>query len=356
MATRRRITITQVAHAAGVSTQTVSRVINDRPDVAPDTRLRVQRVISQLGYRPSAIARTLIHQRSHTLGVVATGLDYYGPSHTLVGIEKQTRALGYSLLLDLLHDPETEDVERIINRLLSLHVDGIIWAVPEIGNNRAWLQGKNLHLLVPIIFLSMEPRPGLVVVSIDNRRGGRLATEHLIAHGYRHIGIITGPLDWWESRQRRLGWREALEAAGLLAAENQVVEGNWSAASGEQGIRRLLAQFPQMDAIFASNDQMALGVLQTIHNIRSRFPEDLGVVGFDNIPESAYFWPALTTVEQPLIKLGCIAVEKLSQMIDADFQLGAEIHHDSVYLQPELVVRDSSLFHWSKASPISMKT
>src|SRR3989304_4575954 len=218
MATRRRITITQGAHAAGVSTQTVSRVINDRPDVAPDTRLRVQRVIAQLGYRPSAIARTLIHQRSHTLGVVATGLEFYGPSRTLVGIEKQTRALGYSLLLDLLHHPETKDVERIINRLLSLHVDGIIWEVPETGKTRACPQGKTLPLLVPIVFLSMEPRPGLVVVSIDNRRGGRLATEHLIAHGYRHIGIITGPLDWWESRQRQLGWREGLEAAGVPAA------------------------------------------------------------------------------------------------------------------------------------------
>src|SRR3990172_280797 len=145
MATRKRVTIRQVAREAGVSTQTISRVINNRPDVAPQTRLRVERVIARLGYRPSAIARSLIHQRSHTLGVVATGLDYYGPSRTLVGIEKQVRAQEYSLLLDLLHHPETEDVERILNRLLSLQVDGILWAVPEIGNNRAWLLDTNHH-------------------------------------------------------------------------------------------------------------------------------------------------------------------------------------------------------------------
>lgn len=343
MATRKRVTIRHVAQEAAVSTQTVSRVINDRPDVAPETRIRVQQVISHLGYQPSALALSLIHQRSHTLGVVATGLEYYGPSHTLIGVEKQIRSLEYSLLLDLLHHPETEDVERIINRMLSRQVDGILWAVPEIGNNRTWLKNKKLHSSAPMIFLSMEPLPDLFTVAIDNRLGGRLAVEHLISQGYRQIGIITGPLDWWEARQRLLGWRQALQAARLPTEDRQIAEGNWSAASGEQAIRKLLAQFPEIEAVFAGNDQMALGVLQAMYKSGRRLPEDLAVVGFDNIPESAYFWPALTTVDQPLIELGCLAVEKLSQIIDADYQLEGKIESESIYLQPELVVRDSTL-------------
>jgi LacI family transcriptional regulator len=318
-------------------------VINNRPDVAPETRVRVERVIARLGYRPSAIARSLIHQRSHTLGVVATGLDYYGPSRTLVGIEKQVRVQGYSLLLDLLNHPETEDVERILNRLLSRQVDGILWTVPEIGNNRAWLRTSNLHLQVPVVFLSMDSRPDLAQATIDNRLGGRLATEHLVGQGCQNIGIITGPLDWWEARQRQLGWQDALQAAGLPAGDRQVVEGNWSAASGERGIRDLLEQYPEMQAVFACNDQMALGVLQAAHALGRRVPRDLAVVGFDNIPESAYFWPALTTVEQPLIDLGCKAVEMLADLIDSEGQNISPSSDQAITLRPELVVRDSSV-------------
>ena len=300
-------------------------------------------MIERLGYRPSAIARSLIHQRSHTLGVVATGLYYYGPSQTLVGIEKQVRALGYSLLLDLLHHPETEDVERILNRLLSREVDGILWAVPEIGNNRAWLRTTNLHLQVPVVFLSMDPQQDLAQATIDNRLGGRLATEHLIGQGCRRIGIITGPLNWWEARQRQAGWQHALLAAGLPAADRQVVEGNWFADSGKQAIRLLLEQYPEMEAVFVSNDQMALGVLQAAHEIGRRIPEDLAVVGFDNIPESAFFWPALTTVEQPLVDLGCMAIEKLSNLIESEGQNNDPSIDQAVILSPKLVVRDSSV-------------
>jgi LacI family transcriptional regulator len=305
--------------------------------------MRVEHVIERLGYRPSAIARSLIHQRSHTLGVVATGLDYYGPSRTLVGIEKQVRAQGYSLLLDLLHHPETEDVERILNRLLSRQVDGILWAVPEIGNNRAWLRTSNLLLQVPFVFLNMDPLLELPLATIDNRQGGRLAAEHLISQGYRNIGMITGPLEWWEARQRQLGWQDALLSAGLPAGDRQVLEGNWSAASGEETIRLLLLQFPEMQAVFASNDQMALGVLRAAHTIGRQVPRDLAVVGFDNIPESAYFWPPLTTVEQPLVDLGCKAVEKLTELIDAEGQNSTPPSQLSVSLAPELIVRDSSV-------------
>lgn len=342
MLNRKQITITQVAREAGVSTQTVSRVVNERPEVAPETRLKVQQVISRLGYRPNAIAQSLISQRSHTLGVVATGLDYFGPSRTLVGIEKQARSLGYSVLLDLLHHPETEDVERLLNRLLSWQVEGIIWAVPEIGRNRNWLRKKTPHLPVPIIYLSMETHSDLPIVAIDNALGGRLAGEHLVTQGYRAIGLITGPLDWWEARQRVQGFQEVMHAASLSVDEKQIANGDWTATSGERCLQKLLHQFPEMEAVFACNDQMALGALQTAHRLGRRVPEDLAVVGFDDIPEASYFWPSLSTVRQPLVELGCRAVLELSNMIESAKTI-ADNHHMTILLQPELVVRESSL-------------
>jgi LacI family transcriptional regulator len=343
MSARKQVTIRQVAAAAGVSTQTVSRVVNDHPDVADETRMRVQQVIAKLGYRPNAIARSLIHRRSHTLGVVATGLDYFGPSRALVGIEKQTRALGYSLLLDLLHHPEVEDVDQLLNRLLSHQVDGIIWAVPEIGNNRVWLQKLRPHLAAPMIFLTTQSRLEWATASIDNRRGGYLATQHLLDQGYRDIGIVLGPWTWWEVRQRQLGWREALQEAGMSIEDRQIEEGDWSAASGEMAMESLLEKFTQMDAVFVCNDQMALGVLKAARRSGRRVPEDLGVVGFDNIPEADFFGPALTTVDQPLIELGCVAVEELSRMIEAAHDKLPAIQPQSILLQTRLVIRESSL-------------
>ena len=343
MGRRNQVTIHQIASVAGVSAQTVSRVINDHPDVAPETRARVQMLIERMGYRPNAIARSLVHQRSYTLGVVTAQIDYYGPSHTLVGIEEEIRALGYSLLLDLLHHPEAEDVDQLLNRLLSHQVDGILWAVPEIGSNRMRLGRETARLHVPIVYLSMHPQTGLPVVAVDNYRGGRLAAEHLIAQGRRKVGIISGPKRWWESRERVRGCLDALRASRLSADERQVVEGDWSAGSGERGFLQLLAQFPQVDAVFSCNDQMALGLLKTAHRQGLRVPEDLAVVGFDNIPESAYFTPPLTTVEQHLVDLGSAAVRELDRMIRAA-QDNENYQPECIAIQPELVIRESSVF------------
>src|SRR5512135_77118 len=136
MLTKKRVTIKEVAQAAGVSTQTVSRVLNSRPDVSAETRERIQAIIADLGYSPNVLARSLIQGRSHTLGVVGYGLSYYGPSRVLTGIERRANELGYSLLLSLLREPDTNDGKEIFHNLLSHQVDGIIWAVPEIGSNR----------------------------------------------------------------------------------------------------------------------------------------------------------------------------------------------------------------------------
>ncbi len=338
---KQRVTMRQVAEEAGVSIQTVSRVINDRPDVAPETRQQVLDIINRLGYRPSNIARSLIQGRSCTLGVVGYGLEYFGPSRVLVGIEHQASAMGYSLLLSLLRQPENGDV-RVLHDMLAHHVDGIIWAVPEIGHNRNWVSEEIPGFAVPIVFLDMQSRPDLSIVNVDNRIGGRLATKHILDQGYRHIGLITGPQDWWAARQRERGWRDALEEAGLRADDNLIVEGNWSAASGEKGLLQLLQQSPEMEAVFACNDQMALGALKAARKNGLNVPEDLAVVGLDDIPEAAFFCPPLTTVRQDLDELGRSAVQELGRLIEASQQNDVDAEPETIWLQPELVIRESS--------------
>jgi len=312
-----RPTIKEVAAAAGVSTQTVSRVINERPDVSPETRKRVQDIIDRLGYQPSALARSLIRQRSYTLGVVTAGLKFIGPSRTLNGITGAAEALGYSLLLKEQPRFDSNDVSAVFQKLLARHVDGIIWAVPEVGDNRSWVDAFSLDLDVPIVYLTMQPRPGMHIVAVDNYIGAHMAVNHLIEQGYRHIGHISGPMDWWEARERTAAWKDALIQAGLEYDDRARVEGNWSSASGAQAIQDLHDQYPEMDAVFVANDQMALSALQYACRNNISVPDDLGIVGFDNIPEGAFFWPPLTTVDQDQIHLGRTAVEGVIRIIES---------------------------------------
>src|SRR5215213_5645408 len=251
-----RATIKEVASVAGVSTQTVSRVINERPDVSPETRKRVQEVIKVLSYQPSALARSLISQRSYTLGVVISGLRHIGPSRTLSGITSAAEETGYSILLKELPNYDTEDTKPIFQEFLSRHVDGIIWAVPEVGENRKWVNNPPADIEVPLVYLTMEPRDSLSIVSIDNYLGGQMAMSHLLEQGYRKIGHICGPLDWWEARQRMSAWKNAVIEAGLETSDRHCVEGNWSAASGAVAIEKLFDQYPDLDSIFVANDQM----------------------------------------------------------------------------------------------------
>lgn len=346
MISRKRVTIKKVAQAAGVSTQTVSRVLNDRPDVSPETRKRVRAVISELGYTPSALARSLIRGRSYNLGVVGYGLSYYGPARILTGVERRANEMGYSLQLNLLRSPETNYGEEVFRSLLNRQVDGIIWAVPEIGANRDWLAEQLHEISVPVVFLNMQPVSGVPLAAIDNREGGRLAVEHLLAQGYRRIGIITGPASWWEAQQREAGWRDAMQAAGVTDLERLKSPGDWYPSSGASGLESLLQQVPDLEAVFACNDPMAVGALQTARRLGRRVPEDLAIIGFDDIPEAAYTFPALSTIRQPLVELGAKAVELLHSLLEGQSEeAGGELSLQGspvVWLRPQLVVRDSS--------------
>jgi LacI family transcriptional regulator len=190
----------------------------------------------------------------------------------------------------------------------------------------------------------MESQDNLSIVSIDNYVGGRMAMSHLLEQGYRKIGYISGPLDWRKACQQKTAWNDALTDAGVQVEAKHWVEGNWSSESGARAFEILFEQYPEMDSIFVGNDQMALGVIQIARQKGLKIPEDIGLVGFDDIPESAYFWPPLTTVQQDQYSLAKLAVEKIVKTIESIWD-GTELAEptNTTILSPTLVVRKSSL-------------
>ena len=340
------VNIHDVAKQAGVSIRTVSRVVNQQGEISEETRARVQAVIDELSYRPNFLARSLVSQRSNMIGVVTWGLDYYAPSRIVVGIEQRSNELGYSLFLNLISHPTDAGAERILNTLVDHRVDGIIWAIPEVGENHGWIRHVSLEKYPPIVFLNTQPFTGLNSVAVNNRRGGELATQHLIDRGCRKIGLIKGPQSWWEAEERSAGWKDALIKAGLDPSPQHIVEADWSVEMGLQATQQLLEQAPEIDGIFASSDDIALGALTAAIQLGRKIPQDLALVGFDNIPQSAYFQPPLTTIDQPLSRTGRAAVDHLLEQIK-DRQSGKKqtievVSANALKLEPRLVVRASS--------------
>jgi DNA-binding LacI/PurR family transcriptional regulator len=339
----RRVTIKEIAKIAGVSTQTISRVINDKGEVSPETRKRIQDIIDQYGYKPSAVARSLSKQRSYTIGIVTAGLKYMGPSMILNGIADEADDLGYALMLKKLPRFDSQNAQPIFEALLAQHVDGILWAVPEVGDNQKWIKEGNTSLPVPFIFLTAPPRPDISSVDYDNYLGGKMATEHLLQQGYRKIGHISGPLEWLSARQRKKGWEDALQESGINPLEMPCVEGKWSSASGVPAFNSLLANDPGIDALFVANDQMALSVLQIACQRGIRVPNELAVVGFDGLAESEFFWPPLTTIFQDLHALGSVAVKEIVSTIESRYNNEDGFEVKQINLRPQLIVRESSL-------------
>ena len=337
-----RPTIKDIARLCGVSTQTVSRVMNQKPDVSPETREKVLGIISQTGYQPSALARSLIQQRSYTLGVIIAGLKYQGISQTLNGITEQANEDGYSLLLEELPKFNVTDVQPVIRSLMSHQVEAIIYAAPEIGDNWRNVQVQCPRPCPPIVFLKGSPYPGISTISVDNYLGAYLATLHLYEQGCRHIGHISGQLDWWEASERLRGWKAALERTGLPIEENQCATGNWSSSSGEKAFELLLENYPEMDGVFVANDQMALATLHVANERGINVPKQLKVVGFDDLAEAPYYSPALTTVRQDLRTLGIMAVKKALDMVNGFDPRSGDSLPDTIILKPQLIIRKSS--------------
>lgn len=338
---RPKLTIKDVARACGVSTQTISRVLNDRVDVSRTTREKVLAVIDQMGYQPSAFARGM-RQKSTNLGVILAGLEHKGISNSLKGITQEAEFHGLNLILKGLPSFKSKNLKPRIQSLMGHQVMGIIYAAPEVGNNWARVQAKIPPYCPPMVFLKGNSSSAPISISVDNYLGAYNMTQHLIEQGYRHIAHISGPLDWFEARERKRGWTQALLDDGRSVDDDQWSEGAWNPASGLKAFKGLFSRYPQMDAVFVANDQMALAVLNAAFQYGLSVPGQLGVAGFDDISESAFFIPPLTTIRQDFLGLGACAVRKILQLQEPELDF-PEVATDTTILTPELIIRKSTL-------------
>src|SRR3954447_14702366 len=320
-----------VAVIAGVSHMTVSRVLNDPDSVKPATRDRVQAAMRSLGYRPNIVARALATGRTRRIGVIALATALYGPTSTLLSIEAAARVAGYHLDIVRLRSVSRRSVAEAADGLQGRGVDGIIGITPH-----TWAPDALRTAIsgLPLVAVEGAAAGELPTVALDQEKGARLATEHLLALGHATVWHVAGPRDWLEAKARSRGWREALQRAGRPVPPVQL--GGWGVSSGYAAGRRLAAE-RDMTAVFVANDQMALGVLRAFGEAGVEVPTHVSVVGFDDVPEAAYFSPPLTTVRQDFDRIGLLALKLLlDQMADG---AGEERH---VVVEPRLVVRQSA--------------
>jgi DNA-binding LacI/PurR family transcriptional regulator len=326
----RQPSLADVAGLAGVSHMTVSRVINQTGPVKAETRARVLAAIQELNYRPNSAARTLATGRSRTLGVVALDSTLHGPASTLLGVEIAAREAGYALSITSISDPEHASISGAVEILRAQAVGGIVVIAPHLGTSRALEFAPHDVPLVVVNGAESVPFP---VVSVDQFDGARRAVEHLLALGHPSVWHVAGPLDWVEADERVRGWRETLRRHG--APERPVLRGDWSPRSGYEAGKALAAE-TGVDAVFVANDQMALGLLRAFAEEGIEVPRDVHVVGFDDVPEAAYFSPPLTTVRQDFAEVGRRTFELLREQMEG--RTGAP----RLMVTPELVVREST--------------
>ncbi|MGI8459748.1 MAG: LacI family DNA-binding transcriptional regulator [Propionibacteriaceae bacterium] len=320
-----------VARLAGVSNQTVSRVVNGAPSIAPSTRRRVERAIEQLGYRPNTAARALVRGRTGIVGVISAGSALFGPSSIQRTIEQAARDAGWFASTVSVSTLTRELLDDSVEHLLRQHVEGIIVVA---GQDDALDVARGRTARVPIVLVEGDLTRAPWTVGVDQVAGARLATRHLLELGHREIVHVAGPQDWSEGRARREGWRTEMVAAGVRPPEP--IAGDWGAEHGFAAGQRIAADQPRTTAVFAANDQIALGLLRALHEAGRRVPAEISVVGFDDLPETRYLIPPLTTVQQDFAAVGHRAIELLRQAIAGASPPRPEL------IQPRLVVRAST--------------
>lgn len=299
-----------VARLAGVSQQTVSRVLNGNAYVSKELHGRVEWAVRQLGYRRNNAARALVTRRTMHLGVVTTGSMQYGPSQALFGIAEQAREAGYATSLVSLDAIDRPTMRTALDHLVADAVDGIVVLAPTIAAGDAVM---GIFEPVPIVMFLPGAADTARTISHDEAMGAEVATAHLLALGHPTVHHLAGPLGWLGTTARIDGWRRALTAASRPVATPQ--HGDWSTRSGyEVGLPMLQRDKPT--AVFTANDQMALGLLKAAEELRIRVPDDVSVVGFDDIPESAYFQPSLTTMHLDFMEVGHRCVDRVIRLID----------------------------------------
>lgn len=321
--------IRDVARLAGVSYQTVSRVLNDHPSIRPSTKQRVLDAIREIGYRPNQAARTLVTSKSRTIGVLTTQTVNYGPSTSVTAIEHAAREAGYRITITSIASNDFTSIRSALDYLLSQAVEALVVIAPQVRVLEAL---HDMDVGVPYVTLQNADLDAEHGMSVDQVAGARMATKHLIELGHTDIMHIAGPQDWIEAEARMQGYLDAVNEYDLRT--RAPILGDWTAHFGYYAGLELL-RFRDFTALFASNDQMALGFMHACWDSGLDIPGDISVVGFDDIPEAAHFRPPLTTVRQNFAEIGRRAVSLLL----------AELQGDPVeqgQIMPELVVRRST--------------
>ncbi|MDY0908678.1 LacI family DNA-binding transcriptional regulator [Microbacterium sp. CFBP9034] len=328
---RRAASMADVARHAGVSSQTVSRVSNGLTNVDESTRERVLASMRTVGYRPNGAARALKYGRFHTVGVIMFTLETLGNVRTLDAIATEAAAADYTVTLMPVPDPTMGAVSGAYRRLSEQAVDGIIIIFEASLLDRVEI---TLPPGLPVVVIDSNAGSGFAVVDTDQAQGARLATEHLLSLGHRQVWHIAGPTSSFSAGHRADSWRTTLEAAGITPPP--LIHGDWTTESGHRAALELAAR-DDVTAIFAANDQMALGAMKALHELGRDIPSDVSVVGFDDMDESRAFWPPLTTVHQNFRAVGRIAMERLlAQIEDPDDA------PQTTLIPTELIVRESS--------------
>lgn len=325
--------MSDVAVVAGVSHQTVSRVLNNHPSVRPETRERVLEAIAQLGYRRNTAARALVTRRTGTIGVVSSGSALFGPTSTLIAVEVAARDAGFFVSVATVARWEAHGVHGVLEHLMAQGVEGVVVIA---AHDEAIEAVQEFDAPVPVVMVGPKDLPDdRPSVAVDQYAGARLATAHLLGLGHRDVVHLAGPQDWLDARARIRGWQDELAAAGLPAGTR--IEGDWTAGRG-YGVGRDLVRQGAPTAVFAANDQLALGLLRAFAEGGVRVPQDVSVVGFDDVDGSAHFFPPLTTVRQEFGELGRRCLELLLAAINGTVGVGGP----GALVEPQLVVRGSS--------------
>ena len=327
---RRAPTMADVAARAGVSHQTVSRVVNQVPGVLPGTAERVRSAIAELGYRPNQSARLLASTRSGMVGVATWGTSQFGPQQVLLALDTAARQAGYRLSLRTLHEVTEQGTRAAVEELLELGVEAVVLIIPHETVLR-FAQEVDLGLPTVVVEGDLSQTP--LTAGVDNVQGGQIATRHLLELGHETVVHVAGPPGWTEAMARVEGWRRELEAWQRPVPPLRW-GGDWTARSGyDAGVS--LARDRSVSAVFAANDQMAMGVIAAMREAGRRVPEEVSVVGFDDLPEAPFLAPPLTSVRQDFAELGRRTMSLVERVLGGEAQ-------PSVELVPATLVRRGS--------------
>jgi len=325
-------TLFDVAAAAGVSHQTVSRVVNGDPSVRPATKAKVDAAVDELNYRPSLAARALASRKTTSIGLISTGFPYYGPSSTMHGFNGAARRAGYQVSMATLDVADRKGMQQALDALLGQNVAALVLIAPDPEVLRVL---RRAEVSVPLVTADSEAEAGHHTVSLDQVAGAESAVEHLAALGHTRIAHVAGPEGWMDGRDRERGWRGACTRLGL--DPSVLLRGDWTPASGHRVGRELVDRVAagEVTAVFCGNDQMALGLVHAFAEAGVSVPGDVSIVGFDDIPEAAHFLPSLTTVRQDFEALGRLIMTTVEAVLAGDSTPVAS-------LPTELVVRGST--------------